>query len=553
MAERLINVEVGKRLVRVCLCKKKGKRFQLLKAFMFDTPPGSVNDGDITDPATLGAVLVENLAEHNLLAVKAVTFTLVSGRTATRDVQVPPMSEARVKDLVETNATEYLPIDVSRYKVTYGMIHTEKAGENPGTSLQVIAAPLTILDGYAQFAEEAGLRINAIDFVGNSQFQTMKQVKTQHKVVMCVNVGDSSTYVTFSKDDKLLLQRVLPFGGDDLILEYLAKTGKTDYAAAVEQCSVSLGKLSAATNGALNDTIARERLERLANSIARCLDFFNAGKWKESLDSVVLTGAYAHLAGLREAVSAATEADRKGRIYYLEDQYAAASMGDPALVAKYISCCGATVAPVDLLPDKYKTTGGLTLTKPTLSEGKLTFGIVVATAGFVVGAALSVMALMDYWDATNKRDDMVRTINQLRPVEELYARFNESQQTVGAFSALEEMLDSRNRHLVAFLEELEEKMPPDIKLLSAVFNEDGVLLNINVESFEAAALTIINFRTFRSVDAVEIAAGSRDTDDEAGGVKVSFSLRLTYAPLDQMEEDEEEEEPEAPVEGDGTL
>jgi type IV pilus assembly protein PilM len=534
MAEKMIHVEVGRRLVKVCTVASKGKSGVIKQGFMFNTPPDCVNDGDIVDPTTLAAALNQSLMDNGVRNAKSVTFTLVSGRTATRDVQIPPIKPNRVKALIEANASEYLPVDVSRYKFTYGMLYTAKEEEGVKSNLQVIAAPLQILDGYAKVAEAAGLRLHAIDFIGNSQFQVMKSLKTQKStnVVMCVNVGDSSTYVTFSKGERMLLQRVLPFGGDDLISEFLEKTGTFDYVAALKICSVPLLSLEAATGGVLTEADANASLSRLASGIVRTLDFFNSGKWKEPLDSVVLAGTCAHISGLREAVTDATESDRKGRIYYLEGQYGAVSMGDPALVAQYISCFGSALSPVDLIPDKYKVATGLMMKSVSSEDAKLTFGISVIAACLVIGLGLSGWSVFGYFLAESDKTKLENEIKDLQKVEEVYEKYKASDERLRIFAEMDSSLDTPNMHLASFLvEDLERYMPQDMHLLSATFSTTGIQLNVVVGTYEQAAQAIINFRDFDSIDRDTVEVQSIERSIDEGVVKVSFSLRAGYKPF----------------------
>jgi type IV pilus assembly protein PilM len=532
MAEKMIYAEVGRSLVKVCLVSEKGRRRVIKHGFMFNTPPDSVNDGDIVDPVALAAVLKKNLRDNGARHAKAITFSLVSGKTATREVQIPPVKPNRVKALVEANASEYLPVEVSRYKITYGMLKNIK--DETGTeksNLQIIASPLNILDSYAKLAEAAGLRLAAIDFVGNSQFQVVKSMKTPNvkttNVTMCVNVAESSTYVTFSKHDRLLLQRILPFGGDDLVLEYLSKTGGTDYLDALTKCSVPITRLNSSTDGVLDSDDARAALNRLANGIARSLDFY-AGKHSEPIDSVILAGTCAHVSGLQEIIESATESDRKGRIYYLEGQYGAASMGDPNLVAKYISSFGSSIDPVDLLPDKYKVATGLVLKAAPTEEAKLTMGLTVFSGGLLIGLALTVFALIGYTSASKNLDQAEKTLQRLAQVEIVYQDYLATKSKEDGFDNLDKMLDTPNKDLNAFLTELEQKMPSALLLLSAVFTEEDVLLNIVVRQYDEAAKVISAFRTFESIDIIEISTVTRTVDEETLIPRTTFSLRAVY-------------------------
>ena len=87
---------------------------------------------------------------------------------------------------------------------------------------------------------------------------------------------------------------------------------------------------------------------------------------------------------------------------------------------------------------------------------------------------------------------------------------------------------TRNKDAVAFLEEMESKMPSEITVLTANFSNDGVSLNITVPDFEEAANVIRQFRSFESLEVIDVSAIAKSTDGESGGSTASFSLSARY-------------------------
>ena len=96
------------------------------------------------------------------------------------------------------------------------------------------------------------------------------------------------------------------------------------------------------------------------------------------------------------------------------------------------------------------------------------------------------------------------------------------------------MTEEHNENLVAFIEELEEKMPRQIHVTSLTAGEDVISLNIEVESKEAMATIIQQLRTFRTLDTISV-GGAQDQTDDSGLRKVSFSVTCTYRTLAELE------------------
>jgi len=203
-------------------------------------------------------------------------------------------------------------------------------------------------------------------------------------------------------------------------------------------------------------------------------------------------------------------------------------MGDPNLVAKYISSFGSSIDPVDLLPDKYKVATGLVLKAAPTEEAKLTMGLTVFSGGLLIGLALTVFALIGYTSASKNLDQAEKTLQRLAQVEIVYQDYLATKSKEDGFDNLDKMLDTPNKDLNAFLTELEQKMPSALLLLSAVFTEEDVLLNIVVRQYDEAAKVISAFRTFESIDIIEISTVTRTVDEETLIPRTTFSLRAVY-------------------------
>ena len=214
MADKKLYIEIGDRLIKVCAGIGRRNLAPML-SFTFQTPAGTVTDGQLNDPAKIAEVLKAECSIRNIRA-KNVTFTLSSGKVAAREVTLPPVKEKRLKALVESNAPDYFPVDMSKYHISYTILDFEPNGENAGYRVLVLAAPLSILEGYFKLAEAAGFQVDAIDYVGNSQYRALEN-RCGSEITMCINVDTGATNVSFMKERRLLLQRVLPIGADELI------------------------------------------------------------------------------------------------------------------------------------------------------------------------------------------------------------------------------------------------------------------------------------------------------------------------------------------------
>ena len=130
MAGKAISIEIGYSLTRVCEVDYKAKTHRVYKHFTISTAEGVINDGVLTPPPEYVEALGKALAENKIKA-KQVVFSITSGRIASREVTIPFVKENRIADVVNANASDYFPVDLSQYQLAYSILG--KVGETNGS------------------------------------------------------------------------------------------------------------------------------------------------------------------------------------------------------------------------------------------------------------------------------------------------------------------------------------------------------------------------------------------------------------------------------------
>lgn len=520
MAVKTLNIEIGDRLIKVCELARKGKSWHIGRCFMLQTPDNTVQDGQITDIDALAEALGNQLAFHEMGGVSSTVFTLVSGRIASREVTIPPVKDAKIKPIIDANAGEYFPVDITRYHVAYRLLERIDQGEEPGCRVLVMAAPLSLLEGYFRLAEKVGLSIETIDFSGNSQYQALRGL-ADNAATMFVNVDCTSSYVTIIKDGKQLMQRAFAFGGDELVLAYMNSAGKPsdEYVAALGECSEAPEAFF--SHSPMTEDEVDDNLSRLVGSIMRSSDYFNSSHWDVQVEQIVLMGPCCKLVNLLTHVAEATGIDT----VLLDDLPGVSSFANSADSASfYISCIGSAVAPLDFIPPQFKTAKKKRLRSDpdSLMPGVLTCALCV-----VVAVALCVTAVIGLKDAKHEKAALESEIASLQYAADERDLCYAYQSGADSLIALSSAIECPNDELVDFIEELEQRMPSQIIVLSAVCTRDGASLNVTVPSYDEAAVVLVQLRSFESLSDVQISAIA-EAEDESGGSYCSFSVNCVY-------------------------
>ncbi|MCR5150117.1 MAG: pilus assembly protein PilM [Clostridiales bacterium] len=512
MAARVLNIQIGKRICKVCVSSKKGKAYEITDSFIFATPADTVNDGQIIDAVTLGEELKNELNNHNVY-VKNAIFAVSSAKIATREVTIPVVRDDQVKNIVQTNASEYFPVDISNY--TIDSIVLEK--DEKEMRILVVAVPKVIVEGYISLAEQIGLIINALDFSANCQYRVLHAVAGEG-VTMYATVDTDSSSVLFMEGSTLLMHRSIITGGDAIVSDYmdLEKMESWQYGEALKRLNGSEDQPAVVYEG------EQSNIDLLTAAISRTRDFFLGGKFADKpIARVVLMGTCSHIAGLKESLASAIGVES----FWLDElegvQGLANSIKD---ISIYIDCLGSNLAPMKFLPKEYLDKNGKR--GQTSSAIKEKYGTVLAIAGAVLALLLVGTQFITYKLQQNELNKINHSISQKEKYRSLYEEYNSYTAGDAGITGFVSGSLKNNSKLVDFLEEMEEKLPKNINTLSASCSETGISFNITAPDYDTAVAAVRAFRSFECLDQVTCSSYSLSESD--GIPEVSFAVNCTY-------------------------
>ena len=215
---RFIGIEIDSARLRVAEIEENGKKQRMLQCFSFPVPQGMVEDGEIRDTGNVADLLLDGLEAHNI-RTKKVFFVAGSSRIANRRLKIPMVKKKQIQSLLEENSSEYFPIDLSKYVLSYTIMReiTEPAeGNKPAVRQYVLmacAAPKSISTSCRETAELAGLTMIGIGYTGDSVYQAVKE-KYASGVHLLAKIEMDHSTISIIRDGDLALQRTVSYGVD---------------------------------------------------------------------------------------------------------------------------------------------------------------------------------------------------------------------------------------------------------------------------------------------------------------------------------------------------
>lgn len=558
MAAKAIAIEIGYSLTKVCEVDYKAKTHKIYKSFTVPNGAEVISDGALM----VSPEYVENLRSAlsaNHVKGKQVVFTITSSKIASREVTIPYVKENRIADVVNANATDYFPVDLSQYQLAYTILGT--IGETKGAQqykLLVMAVPTALLSGYYELAKALKLEVAAIDYAGNSIFQVVKDecAKGRHIVV---KIDERSSLVMAVENSVLSFTRSVSYGVEE-IMDTVMNTLCWGEVSSVEQAIRVLQRnecivpeedagdsesaeenAKSAKDSALEDM--REAVIPLIGGITRVIDYYASRNSGAGIERILITGMGADFKGMDEMLSRETNMP----VAVLKEAAGWNLMRNfkNECFSEYIACVGAAVAPLGFKQEPEKRSKGKA--KKEAGEGGTNWAPLAYTVfgvGLVAAAALVAVPMIGYAKLTKTNMELKAQAGSLEDIIPIYNEYVEVKAEHAMADAMYEATESRNESLEEFLGELEDKLPANVNVISFSSDAYEVSLNMRVQTKDDAGAAVEQMRTFQSLipERVTVASLVEEENEESGERVVNFTVTAAYQDVGYMPEEELPEE-----------
>lgn len=516
---KILGIEIGASKIRICEEDYKTKNPKVYRTVSVKTPEGTVHDGILEINEELIGTIKTALAE-NKIKTKQIIFSMNSTKIANREITIPFVKENKVKDLIKANVSDYFPVDLQQYEIGHSIINTvENENGTKQYKVLVFAVPKAMIASYFQLAQALGGNVVSLDYSGNSIYQIIRR-QCDAGVQMVVKVDENSTIVTILQDQTIVLQRTVAYGVEDAVFAMMERPDfeKPDYEKAVRNFK---------DRDCMDETIAQS-LSYLVSGISRVVDYFSRNNGAV-IEKAYLSGFGGDFKGLAELISGVIEIPLETlqgiKGLSLEKYFKEESFGE------FLTCIGAALAPIGFMGEKSKDKKSLDLLPN--EKDKMKVAVLCAVAGFIVAVTLGTGSYLNLKSARDENTRLNNRITELEEAENIYREYLQEKYTYEKLAFFQSNTMTLNEDLVAFIEEMQQKMPSSLNVQSFTADLNGVSMAVTVEDKKAAAKLIQQFRTFESVAGVEVASMT-DTGAVMDGEvleeepKVSFVITVAY-------------------------
>lgn len=546
MYNKVISIEVGSQRTKICEVAYRQKKAHVYHFISFDTPEDTFDDGYIRDKEKFVAVVKDKLQESNMKS-KKVVFTIASSKIANKEVTIPLIKEKRIQDVIEANASDYFPVQISEYTLTYCILEKMVSTDSKKLRLSVFAAPNSLIKNYYSIGAMLDLDVIAIDYIGNSAYQILKKQQST-KTELIIQMNEQTTLISVLRGEILKLQRTVPYGTASVIEavlhnRFFVVENETQAIQLLSnrnlinnQIHVFNDEVAATINpdeDYMNNQTLRsditDSLNLLINNILRVIDYYSSRYQSEKIEAIYITGQGSRFRGMRELLHQET-----GIVVEILQELPSVIFPKDVSISKmeqseYIGPIGAVVRSINFLPKE--------LLINEKKQSRVNSRIIMLLASLIISVILVVTSYLNLiseekiFEQLNQQIESLSTINKVY-LEHAYAK--------NQYSLVKEMYDATsnpNQNLGNLITELEQKLPSKSSIDTLVVSSTNITLSVKADSKETAAKVLQQLKTFDSISQINT-SGITEEDDKNDTITVRFIVTAKYNTASKEDNDE---------------
>lgn len=584
MAKKVVVVRVGAKTIRIVHMDNSPVNPTVYGCVRVPTPQGAVVDGEVKNIIDVSRRIKQACQEKGI-ATKDVIFSLASSKIANRETTIPFVKDNKIQGIVDAKVGDMFPVDKERYifsyvkqgdsrqigeneEVTDGSEKEEKEEEPEVTDdtkkkkkglnftvskkskekkeehqiervidLLVYAAPIDLVRSYYALAEGCDFNVVGIEVDGNGIFQIMKRQVTEG-VEMAVQINRDNTLINIMSKEKLLLQRVIPYGATNIIEAAMAEPAfqVPEYDQAVRLLAsqrVLLHTLNA--SNPQDDLSMQKRIEltqsasSLIGNIYRVMEYYNSRYRENPILSIIVTGNGANIAGIHElmnnelGIPARTPNELVGVSFNRQIEV-------NANILQYVGCFGAVYSPVNFIPDDIKN-------KVATKDSVMSIAAVFVAA-IIVCVAVSVYSIVQLGTAEDAYEAANAKALSMEPVEQRYNELQQTRKRVGTYRLIENTVNTSNNRLHKVLDDIKEGCPDSFNIDSITATDDGGTLNCtSTDKLSSVSALVIRLNLLQDIKNVTISSSiSKSEDDVTKKRQYKYTISFDYVSnIEQMD------------------
>jgi type IV pilus assembly protein PilM len=291
---RAVGLDIGSRTVTVAVAANKGGKVQVVNYGQAELPEDAVREGEVLQPDAVSQT-IRTLLSDTGIKDKKVNLGIANQRVVVRQVDLPNIPLDELRRSLPFTVQEFIPMPAEDAELDFHVLeeHTNEAGAQMLRAL-LVAAQKDMVASHIAVAKGAGLKPIGVDL---NPFAVLRALNTDsvlgdEPTKAYIDVGAGVTSIVVAKGEVPLFVRILVLGGNDVTAAVSAAEGLP-----YPEAEARKRELGMTGDDATSRAIA-DRAGQFVDEVRSSLDYFRAQSTVGTVESVILAGGGALLAGL---------------------------------------------------------------------------------------------------------------------------------------------------------------------------------------------------------------------------------------------------------------
>ncbi len=271
---------------------KKQPKKELVSFASAEAPPHFLTSDSEVDWAAYSKALEKFHAESEF-STRDVIAALPESQVFTRVITVPKMSGKELKNAMQWEAEQYLPIPLKEVSLDYRVIGNSETADK--TNVLLVAAPLTLTAKYLKIISEAKLSIVGLETESLATARSLVGLNPSAPTTLVVSIGSVTTDISVVSKGFIRFTRSISTGGESFARSVSQELGfEIDRA---REYMRSYGLEETQLEGKVMKAI-KPVFDVVVSEVKRSLAYYAAHQKEDLIKRVIVSGGAASLPGV---------------------------------------------------------------------------------------------------------------------------------------------------------------------------------------------------------------------------------------------------------------
>lgn len=287
------GLDIGTHSIKAVQFSGSPERPVFVTAGQVKTPQKTKQNNGSEDSTMAISNAIKDLYKEAHISTNKVITALPESQIFTRVVEMPKISPAELKNAINWEAEQYVPIPMNEVKLDWKILGDAKT---PGkVEVLLIAAPINLVNQYIAILKQAGLNTVSLETETTSVVRSLVQRVESAPTTLVISIGASTTDLSIVRDGKISFTRSIGTGGLALARGVARELGfETDQA--IEYMK-TYGLDPTSLEGKIMQAI-KPIFDIIVNEIRRALAYYETKHPESQVKRAIVSGGTAKLPGL---------------------------------------------------------------------------------------------------------------------------------------------------------------------------------------------------------------------------------------------------------------